>query len=59
MIVIKEIITTCACIGLSTGVFVGGIAGAWSDYRYDSALNDPEFLYLVDELGNPVRQELN
>lgn len=53
----KELIAICltACMGM--GATLGGALNAYDDYVYDQALENPNFLYLVDEVGNPVSQE--
>lgn len=43
----------------ASGAFVGGFSEALHDKAYAEALADPEFYYLVDEDGNPVRQSLD
>jgi hypothetical protein len=59
MIFAKEVITGCVTLGMGVGCFLGGLSMAYSDHIYNRALEDPDFFYLVDELGNPVRQELD
>ena len=59
MILAKEIITGCVALGMGVGCFFGGLSTAYGDHVYNRALEDPNFFYLVDELGNPVRQELD
>ncbi len=44
-----------ACAG--SGAFVGNFSEALHDSAYSKALADPGFYHLVDESGNPVRQE--
>ena len=49
---IKEIMAFvavgCLCLG--------GYEALSSDAKYERALEDPDFYYLVDETGNPVSQ---
>ena len=44
---------------LTAGVILGGASNAYQNFRYERALEDPSMLHLVDEMGNPVRQESN
>lgn len=40
----------------ASGAFVGGFSEALHDKAYAEALANPDFYYLVDENGDPVRQ---
>ena len=42
------VVASCLCLG--------GYEALSSDGKYERALDDPDFYYLVDEAGNPVRQ---
>ena len=53
----EHLATTLSTI-LALGVAAGGVTTAIDQYKYDNALESPDFLYLVDEFGNPVSQEL-
>ena len=44
-----------ACIGV--GCCIGGVSNAYDKILYDRAIENPSFLYLVDEDGNPVTQK--
>ncbi len=46
--IIAFAIAGCLCLG--------GYEAFSHDAKYERALNDPEFYYLVDEVGNPVSQ---
>lgn len=59
MIFAKEAITLCVTIGMGIGCCAGGLSAAWQEFSYRKTLEDPSFLYLVDESGNPVRQNAN
>lgn len=48
------VIMCCAGVGCCTG----GVLNAYDSFRYDRAINDPSFVYLVDEAGNPVSQKV-
>lgn len=48
-------VSVCA----ASGAFVGGFSEALHDKVYADALSDPDFYYLVDQDGNPVRQGLD
>ena len=43
---------------MASGAFVGGFSEALHDKAYEEALSDPSFYYLVDDVGNPVSQEV-
>lgn len=45
------------CVG--GGACLGGYSAFSQGFNYDRALSDPNFYYLVDEAGDPVRQEAN
>lgn len=53
--VLAIVLSVCA----TSGAFVGGFSEALHDKAYAEALADPEFYYLVDKDGNPVRQCLD
>mgnify|MGYP001222620013 CR=1 FL=1 len=53
-----EALTPVVGICVAVGCAFGGITTAYDNFRYERALEDPSFLYLVDEVGNPVSQEL-
>lgn len=57
--ILKEIITAACGIGLGLGCCIGGVSNAYDAIVYDRAVNDPGFMYLVDEFGDPVSQEVN
>ena len=42
---------------LTVGVVLGSASNAYQNFRYEWALEDPDMLHLVDEMGNPVSQE--
>ena len=46
--IIAFAIAGCLCLG--------GYEALSYDGKYERALNDPEFYYLVDEAGDPVSQ---
>ena len=50
---LSPVIGVCLAIGCAAG----GITTAYDNFRYERALTDPSILHLVDEVGNPVRQE--
>ena len=50
--ILAIILSACA----TSGAFVGGFSEALHDKVYTEALSDPDFYYLVDQDGNPVRQ---
>ncbi len=52
-------IVAACCLGLGVGSCVGGLSNAYDSLMYDRAMADPDFLHLVDEFGDPVRQEVN
>ena len=54
----KGILAMIMCACASGGAFVGSFSEALHNAVYAEALADPEFYYLVDESGNPVRQEV-
>ena len=49
-------VTLAAC--MSAGAFCGGVTSTIADWKYESFMSDPANFHLVDEVGNPVRQEL-
>ena len=49
---------TIATGAIAAGGCLGGLVNAYDKFLYDSALNSPDFLYLVDQNGNPVSQEI-
>ena len=49
------ILSACA----TSGAFVGGFSEALHNKVYAEALSNPNFYYLVDEDGNPVRQSFD
>ena len=53
-----EALTPVVGICVAVGCAFGGITTAYESFRYERALEDPGFLHLVDEMGNPVSQEL-
>ena len=57
--IFKEIVVAACCLGLGVGSCVGGLSNAYDSLMYDRAMTDPDFLHLVDEFGDPVRQEAN
>ena len=54
----KGILAMIMCACATSGAFVGVFSEAAHNAAYSEALADPEFYYLVDESGNPVRQEV-
>ncbi len=45
------------CVG--GGACLGGYSAFSQEFKYDRALSNPDFYYLVDEAGNPVSQVAN
>jgi len=41
------------------GCCLGGFANVYDEAVLNQALEDPDFHYLVDRVGNPVSQELD
>lgn len=54
----KGILAIIMCFCTASGAFVGSFSEALHDAHYRQTLADPEFYYLVDQGGNPVRQEM-
>lgn len=52
-----EALTPLVGFTLAAGVALGTASNAYQNFRYQWALQDPGMLHLVDEMGNPVRQE--
>jgi hypothetical protein len=48
-------IVVITCTGV--GYCVGGALNAYGSFQYRNALESESFLYLVDQSGNPVRQD--
>lgn len=43
---------------LTIGLAVGGVTSSVDRFKFQNAIEDPQFMYLVDELGNPVSEEI-
>jgi hypothetical protein len=43
---------------LTVGLAVGGVTSSVDRFKFQHALEDPEFMHLVDEMGNPVSQKV-
>lgn len=43
---------------LTIGLAVGGVTSSVDRFKFQHAIEDPQFMYLVDELGNPVSEEI-
>jgi hypothetical protein len=43
---------------LTVGLAVGGVTSSVDRFKYEYAIEDPSFMHLVDEAGNPVSQEV-
>lgn len=43
---------------LTVGLAVGGVTSSVDRFKYQHAIEDPGFMHLVDELGNPVGEEI-
>lgn len=43
---------------LTVGLAVGGVTSSLEKFKYEHAIEDPGFMHLVDEAGNPVSQEV-
>lgn len=43
---------------LTVGLAVGGVTSSVDRFKYEHAIEDPDFMHLVDELGNPVGEEI-
>ena len=54
--IIKELLAVIAAGGIGLGCCIGGISNAYDSMLYENAINSHDFLYLVDEAGNPVSQ---
>ena len=54
----KGILAVIMCACTASGAFVGGFSEARSQAAYNEALSRPSFYHLVDEVGNPVSQEV-
>lgn len=49
-----EHIAPFVSIFVSLGLAVGSVTNAIDKYKYDNALQEPGFLHLVDQYGEPV-----
>ena len=47
-----------ASVFLTLGIAAGGVTSAIDNHKYNNALQEPGFLHLVDQYGNPVGEEL-
>ena len=47
-------LVVAGCVG--GGACLGGYSAFSQEFKYDRALSDPGFYYLVDEAGDPVSQ---
>ena len=52
-----EGLTSLAGVCLAIGCAIGGVANAVDDWKYQSALKDPNFYNLIDESGNSVSEQ--
>ena len=43
---------------LTVGLAVGGVTSSVDRFKFEHATEDPTFMYLVDELGNSVGEEI-
>lgn len=43
---------------LTVGLAVGGVTSSVDRFKYEYAIEDPGFMHLVDEAGDPVSQEI-
>ena len=43
---------------LTVGLAVGGVTSSVDRFKLEHATEDPTFMYLVDELGNSVGEEI-